>query len=200
MDASAAIDHAVRACPFLHAVAAKQGLEAARRVATDPFRPAAAPARPPVLTEPATPRAFVGSYRAFHVGPDAIVPLKHGAAPLPVCPFAAAAAAAGGAAARLPSVTDASAAAPPPAAGALEFALEPARASAARACHPAAASAEAAPAALTAPAPQHEAATRARPANGALRRPAITATSAPFASMSLPFLGGLVSWWEALCC
>ena len=79
---SASVSFALRACPFLKAVAAKEGDEFAARFSVAPLVPAASPpsasafARrpPPPLEEQAAFVGFASSYSFFH-GEGGVVPL-----------------------------------------------------------------------------------------------------------------------------
>ncbi len=105
---------AVRRCPFLAQVGAREGEAFARRIAANPFAPAAG--QPPLLEEEGL-SGYEATLRLFH-GPGGVVPLRRFAdAPAPSaaapsgCPFRAAAATAAVSSA-LPADQPASAAQP----------------------------------------------------------------------------------------
>lgn len=104
---------AVRRCPFLSQLGAREGEAFARRVAANPFAPAAG--QPPLLEEEGL-SGYEATLRLFH-GPGGVVPLRRFAdAPAPSaasgCPFRAAAAAAAAAPPTAPAGQPASAAQP----------------------------------------------------------------------------------------
>lgn len=85
---------AVHRCPFLAQVGAREGEEFARRIAANPFAPAAG--QPPLLEEEGL-SGYEATLRLFH-GPGGVVPLRRFADAPPAsaasrCPFRAAAAA-----------------------------------------------------------------------------------------------------------
>lgn len=118
-----AVGIAVRTCPFLKAVAAKEGDDFAANFSVAPLRPAAASSSTPssssssrrLLDEPAAFESFAASFEFFH-GERGVVPLRarqtDGAQDSGRCPYAAAAAASAATTATAAAATTTDAASP----------------------------------------------------------------------------------------